>query len=173
MWTFGHLRQIKLLQIVNGLCRETEQRTLLLQHSTLDRKWRSWLIYNQEVPCIRSIEEPWCRGYGVGLMQKYKLGFTVADSEAPDCHSKVRITLSPRFKKLSSMHCCSVASKLILMIPNIYFRKGQRKCFCFRIETHSFSLTRLHQHYCSYWNQAFFLCMNIWAALRKYFHIMT
>ncbi len=43
-----------------------------------------------------------------------------ADSEAADCHSKVRITSSPRFTKLSSIKCvvitsglcCSVASNL-------------------------------------------------------------
>ncbi len=40
------------------------------------------------------------------------------------------------------------------MIPKcVYFRKGQIKCF---------SLTRLHQHYCGYWNHAFFLCVIIW-----------
>ncbi len=48
---------------------------------------------------------------------------------------------------------------------------GQIKCFCFHLETHSVSLTRLLQHYCGYWNHALFLCMNIWAALCKYFHI--
>ncbi len=37
---------------------------------------------------------------------------TVADSEAPDCHSKVRITSSSRFMKLSSINCCSVLSNL-------------------------------------------------------------
>ncbi len=43
--------------------------------------------------------------------------------------------------------------------------EGQIKCFFFRLDTHSFSLTRLHQHYCGYWNHAFFLCVNFWAAL--------
>ncbi len=54
------------------------------------------------------------------------------DSEAPDFHSKVRITSSPRFTKWSKM--------VILMIPKCIY--GQIKCYCFRIETHSFSLTR-------------------------------
>ncbi len=34
------------------------------------------------------------------------------------------------------------------------------------------SLTQLHQHYCGYWNHAFFPHVNIWVALRKYFHIV-
>ncbi len=52
----------------------------------------------------------------------YKNILTVADTETPDCHSKVRITFSPRFTKLSSINvlhkfrtsglCCSVVSNL-------------------------------------------------------------
>ncbi len=45
--------------------------------------------------------------------------------------------------------------------------EGQIKCFCFHLETHSVSLTRLHQHYCGYWNHAAFPRVNIWAALRR------
>ncbi len=41
---------------------------------------------------------------------------------------------------------------------------------CLHLETHSISLTRLLQHYCRYWNHAFFLCMHTWAALCKYLH---
>ncbi len=37
---------------------------------------------------------------------------TVADSEAPDCHSKVRITSSPRFTKRSSIKCVVITSGL-------------------------------------------------------------
>ncbi len=36
----------------------------------------------------------------------------VADSEAPDCHSKVRITSSPRFMKRSSIKCVEITSGL-------------------------------------------------------------
>ncbi len=38
--------------------------------------------------------------------------------------------------------------------------EGQIKCFCVHLETHSVSLTWLHQHYCGYWNYTFFLCPN-------------
>ncbi len=37
---------------------------------------------------------------------------TVADSEAPDCHSKVRITSSPSFTKRSSIKCIVITSGL-------------------------------------------------------------
>ncbi len=50
---------------------------------------------------------------------------TVADSEVPDCHSKVRITSSPRFTRRSSIKYVAV---------------------------HSCSLILLLQHYCGYWN---------------------
>ncbi len=37
---------------------------------------------------------------------------TVADSEVPDCHSKVRITSSPMFTKWSSIKCVVITSGL-------------------------------------------------------------
>ncbi len=64
----------------------------------------------------------------IKLLTKLK----VADSEASDCHSKVRMTSSPRWTKRSSIKCivitsvlcCAVLLWVILMIPKcIYFQK--------------------------------------------------
>ncbi len=52
---------------------------------------------------------------------------TVADSDAPDCQSKVRMTSSPRFTKRSSIKCVAVLLQVILMIPKcIYFRRSYK-----------------------------------------------
>ncbi len=45
------------------------------------------------------------------LSQTLKL-ITVTDSEAPDCHSKVRIISSPRFTIRSSIKCVVITSGL-------------------------------------------------------------
>ncbi len=53
--------------------------------------------------------------------------------------------------KLSSIKYVAVLMLVILMILKMsLLSEGQIKCFCFRIETHSFSLTLLLQHYCGY-----------------------
>ncbi len=59
---------------------------------------------------------------------------------------------SPRFTKLSSK--CIVQIRTFGLCCSVV------------------SLTWLHK-FCSYWNHAFFLYLNIWAALCKYFHIVT
>ncbi len=42
----------------------------------------------------------------------FKSVLAISDSEAPDCHSKVRITYSPRFMTWSSIKCVVITSGL-------------------------------------------------------------
>ncbi len=62
----------------------------------------------------------------IKLLTKLK----VADSEASDCHSKVRMTSSPRFTKRSSIKCIVITSVLccavllwVILMKCIYFQK--------------------------------------------------
>ncbi len=57
------------------------------------------------------------------------------------------------------------------MIPKcIHFWKGQIKYFYFGLESHSFSLTHLLQHYCGYWNHAFLLCEHLGCIMQIFPH---
>ncbi len=69
------------------------------------------------------------------------------------------------------MRCCSVVSNLNDSLMHL-LSEGQIKSFFFLLETQYLPDTAAST-LLRYWNHAAFLCVNIWAELRKYSHTVT